>query len=359
MEQSYLLDELVAALRLIPRAVVQLRATEIAFSFASRIDALIDFEIDSKRLLLVVETKNSAFPRDVRQMVWQLREYTNPISNKSGPRPVPLLVAPQISPGAREILREEGVGYFDASGSLYVPAPDLFIYIEKPAPKSVKRSVGSLFTGRRALVLYAAWECGEHWFGVHEIADRARVSAATVSETMIAMERHEWAVSRGAGPAKERRLTNRRALLDAWTESQLQKRPAPMDRYYVAEPRIDELMHRLDRICARNDVEYAITGEAAAQIHAPFLSNVSHVRCRMLFSSMIPEVIRQLGAMPVSEGWNLGIMQSHVVGELSFRAHVNEIWVADPLQVYLDLLQSGGRSREFAEHLRRERLAVL
>ena len=43
-------------------------------------------------------------------------------------------------------------------------------------------------------------------------------------------------------------------------------------------------------------------------------------------------------------------------GELLFRERVGEVWLASPVQVYLDLVRGEGRSKELAEHLRRERI---
>jgi hypothetical protein len=71
------------------------------------------------------------------------------------------------------------------------------------------------------------------WFGVHEIAERAGVSPATASETLIAVERREWVEVRGAGPSKERRLNNPRALLDAWSNYQGSVKPKAVRHYYV------------------------------------------------------------------------------------------------------------------------------
>src|SRR5690606_17668143 len=137
----------------------------------------------------------------------------------------PLLMAETISPGARKLLRDERIGYFDGSGSLFLAADGLYVRIDKPGSKRQAGSLNNLFAGNRALALHAVWVLGHDWFGVHAIAERAAVSPATTSEALIALERREWVERRGAGPSKERRLTNRRALLDAWTEYQSTAKP--------------------------------------------------------------------------------------------------------------------------------------
>ena len=77
-----------------------------------------------------------------------------------------MLIAESLSPGAKEMLRAERIGYFDSGGSLFVPAAGAYIYIDKPAPKTLEKSVRSLFSGRRAQVLYALLVNHEAWFGV-------------------------------------------------------------------------------------------------------------------------------------------------------------------------------------------------
>ena len=42
--------------------------------------------------------------------------------------------------------------------------------------------------------------------------------------------------------------------------------------------------------------------------------------------------------------------------QVLFRESINGIWLASPVQVYLDLMGSEGRAREMAKHLRQERI---
>ncbi|MEX3960053.1 hypothetical protein [Trinickia sp. EG282A] len=39
-----------------------------------------------------------------------------------------------------------------------------------------------------------------------------------------------------------------------------------------------------------------------------------------------------------------------------FRQQDDGVWLASPVQVYLDLLRAEGRAKEMAEHLRKERI---
>ena len=91
-------------------------------------------------------------------------------------------------------------------------------------------------------------------------------------------------------------------------------------------------------------------------VYAPFLSNVSQVRCRLLAGPDAGEVIGALDARLIDQGANLAVIEVNSTGELLFRQRMNGTWLASPVQVYLDLMRSQGRAREMAQHLRQTRI---
>jgi hypothetical protein len=315
-------------------------------------DAKIDLSIAGKPLVLLVEVKKTAYPRDVRQMLWQLKaphQYQDPGVQH-------LLAAESLSLGAKELLRAEGIGYYDSGGSLFLPAPGAYVYIDKPPPKAVARSVRSLFSGRRAQVLHSLLVHHQDWFGVTEVAERAQVAPSTASDVLGELERFDWLESRGQGPSKERRLREPGALLDAWVK-QLPTLHAPaLRRYFVPNLKSDALIERLAQVLEAHRVSYAVSYEAAAQRYAPFLSGISQVRTRLPPGADTDAAIAALDARVVNEGANLAVIETKLAGELLFRQQLSGVWLASPVQVYLDLLRSEGRAKEMAEHLRRERI---
>jgi hypothetical protein len=52
----------------------------------------------------------------------------------------------------------------------------------------------------------------------------------------------------------------------------------------------------------------------------------------------------------------LGIIEAKSQGDFLFRERERNVWLASPILAYLDLLQSDGRAKEMAEHLRLERI---
>ncbi len=347
-----LIAQFLESLRELPDVHAALIQSEPAVQTAGRIDAKIDLHVAGKSIVLLVEARKSVYPRDVRQVLWQLKS----LQHGQYADVQHLLIAESLSPGAKELLRAEHVGYYDSGGSLFLPTAGAYVYIDKPAPKSLEKSVRSIFSGRRAQVLYALLINHEEWFGVTEVAGRAQVAPSTASNVLSELERFDWLVSRGQGPSKKRHLREPSALLDAWAKQLATQRAPVLRRYFVPGLKSDALTERLGQTFDAHQVAYAVSYEAAAQRYAPFLSGISQVRVRLLPGTSAETAMAELGARVVNEGTNLAIIETKSAGELLFRQNVGGVWLASPAQVYLDLLRGEGRAKELAEHLRKERI---
>ena len=355
--EGQLLDGFLEALRELPEVHAKSSGVEQLGGPERAQDAQVDLRVGGKAVTLLIELKKVVYPRDVRQVLWQLRESAwSRRESTEGRQAAFFMVAQSISPGAKDLLRDERVGYYDSGGSLFLPAGDIYVYVDKPPPKSLSRTIRSVFSGRRAQVLHAILLRNREWFGVKDIANQARVSPATASQVLKELEKFEWVVSRGRGPRKKRRLHGPGALLDAWVNQLTVMRPLSMRRYFVPSARTERLVEKFAEVCAENEAEYAITHEAAGQWYAPFLSTVSQVRCRLLNGPPAGRVLGALDARVVDQGANLAVIEVDSPGELLFRESVNGIWLACAVQVYLDLMRSEGRAREMAKHLRHERI---
>lgn len=347
-----LIERFLDALRELPEVHADMDVLEPTLSPHHKVDAEIHLSIAGKPVVLLVEAKKTAYPRDARQVLWQFKALS-----QEYPRDVqPLLVAESLSPGAKELLKSERVGYYDCGGSLFLPAPGAYVYIDKPPPKTLEKSVRSLFSGRRAHVLHALLIHHQDWFGVTEVADRAQVAPSTASDVLGELERFDWLESRGQGPSKERHLREPGKLLDAWTEQLAGLTTPATRRYYVPGLKSDALLQRLGKVLDAHQVAYAVSYEAAAQRYAPFLSGISQVRTRLLPGAEAGAALTELDARVVTEGANLSVIETKSAGDLLFRQQIDGVWLASPVQTYLDLLRGEGRAKEMAEHLRRERI---
>jgi hypothetical protein len=123
----------------------------------------------------------------------------------------------------------------------------------------------TLFSGARARVLLTLLVRHEHWFGIKELSETAKVSTGTASEVLKALENLDWVKSGGAGPNKLRNLDRPSALLDAWRDHVSATRQTKLQRYYI--PYLDKfgLADHIAKHLEAHLVLYAITGEAGAQ----------------------------------------------------------------------------------------------
>ena len=351
-----LINHFIDALRELPEVEADLGHLDPASQQGGGYDAQVDLHVAGKPFFLRVETKKTVFPRDVRQLIWKFRQGDLGLHNECGQEPLSVLVAESISPGAKELLRSERVGYYDSGGSLYLPAKGAYLFIDKPPAKTLAKSVRALFSGRRAQVLHALLVRQQDWFGVTDLAHQAMVSPATASQVLTELDRFDWLVARGRGPNKERHLREPAILLDAWAKQLTVTRQAPSRRYYVPAMKADMLVKRIGEAFDAHNVQYAISHEAAAQIYAPYLSSFSQVRLRVVINENSDAAIRELGARVVREGSNLTIIEAESSGEILFRERVGDLLLASPIQIYLDLLRGEGRSKEMAEYFRKEKI---
>lgn len=194
------------------------------------------------------------------------------------------------------------------------------------------------------------------WLGVNDLAKEAFVSSATASQTLTELEKFEWLSSRGNGPHKERMLIEPRGLLDAWVKHSRNSPKPSVRRFYVPSLKPEEILTQIDHLCSARGAAYAVTQEWAAQLYSPYLSSISQVRFRLPSDQPASEIAGELNARGVQEGSNLGIIESKSYGDFLFRERKRDVWLASPFLVYLDLLQSDGRAKEMAEHLREERI---
>jgi DNA-binding transcriptional regulator YhcF (GntR family) len=341
----------------LPDAHAELNHIESQTIERHRLDAIIEAEIAGQRLILLVEAKQNAFPRDVREAVWQLRNHQ--VHFRPTDREVlPFVVSNAVSNGARDLLKSEGVGYADRGGSLFIPASGAFVLIDRPPPSNARKVFEGIFQGTKARVLETVFAERDNWLSVKDVADEADVSPATASATLSEMERREWMGVRGSGPAKVRRLSDPTRMIDSWAQYIEHQKPPSAERFYSPLLGSHELMESIDHACRERGIPYAITGEAAAQAYAPFMTSISQVRCRMVPSSDQRAVLAAIDAKPVEEGWNLAIVPVRQEAEARAAMRIGGIGYSSPLRVYLDLLQLPGRAKDLARHLRAERLGA-
>src|ERR1700690_268550 len=115
------------------------------------IDFIVNASVNGNPSRLLVQAKGALFPRDVRAAFWNMKSASSRPSKGDDSVPsIPMIAAGTISDGAKDLLQAERIGYVDRAGSLFLPNDDLYILIDRPAPKEARKMDRPLFSGNRS-----------------------------------------------------------------------------------------------------------------------------------------------------------------------------------------------------------------
>jgi hypothetical protein len=272
---------------------------------------------------------------------------------------VGMVIARTIPRRERDLLEEAGLSWCDGRGAIHVEWPGVMVHIEGAAHPRVAGRVAERLgpVGIRAVqVLLEAWE--KEWT-VTRLAREAAVSVGQAHTVFKALEAERLVTTSGKGPQQRRHLTDRPAALD-WLAGldRARRRPESAATYlYARTP--DELLRRFADRASEAGLPYAVTAAAGSQLlGAPVLTQLPVVQVRVGALPAGPALERlgleRLDADEAGRGANLELWTD--TGELgTFGATtVNEIRVAPPVRVWLDLARQRGRGADAAQLFREQ-----
>ncbi len=327
----------------------------------SRLDAILKLHIPDQTdpVELAVEAEAAVYPRDARRLIDYLTAFNNQRKQSEAAPTVPVVVALHLSEGARNLLREAGVNYFDASsGTLFYRYGTWLIDRERPATRTIVRRIGSVFNGAREQVVHALlnhWlkEDESDWIAGNELAVRAETSPFTVSKTLQELEKNDWIETTGSGPSQRRRVKNASALLDAWADEWTRRtRLEPRTRWYTYAGGRGGIVDRVLEKLASYD-GWAVTGAAAANARVPHLTTIDRVLVIVPVGSA--EVwAGEMNFEPTEKGSNITFIERSGASLLFLDEHPERPGsrFASAFVQYLDLLDGVGRNKELAREYR-------
>ncbi|NIE71796.1 type IV toxin-antitoxin system AbiEi family antitoxin [Pantoea sp. Acro-807] len=322
------------------------------------LDGKIVIKTPGKTLQVFVDVKKKVYPRDLRNAVYQLRRGIDETSDCH--EAIGLLAAGELSPGAKQELRNQNIASFELGGSLYLKHEGWLINIEKPSHRTKKNTHGiELFTEARESVIHALLMNSHKWLTGAELAEKAETSPYTCSLVLQELTLREWVESTGRGPGKRRMLTHPDKLLDAWSE-QWQGRKEKRSKWYTFVETPEHLLAHLAEEIDRQKVDYpwAFTGAAAANVYAPLLTSTEGAEI-IVPRGYADKMADRLGLKPVSKGANVTLIEREPASLLyRYMRSDQPAFFASPYILYLDLLDGRGRNKELAQHIR-ERLESL
>lgn len=280
-----------------------------------------------------------------------LRQLTAGGPRRAGAYPV--LASSFLSPRARELCREEGVGYLDLAGNCYLQFTDFHLQkIVDRNPFPARGRPASLFSPVSSRLLRVLLEEPARAWRLVELAATARVSLGQASNVCRRLAEEAYA----ARVERRFRLTQPGPLLDAWRQAYTIRRHLAA-YYYSFERDPDQLARRVAAVAAERGWRYAVTSFAAARLVAPFVHGVGTVQWYLGEDAAAAQWAEALDLRPVEAGPNAVLLIPQDAGVLHRTQTVDGITLVGTVQLYLDLASEPGRGLEQADFLRRQKLS--
>lgn len=253
-----------------------------------------------------------------------------------------LVTAQFLSPRTRQLLREAGASYADASGNMrvVVDRPGIFVEAEgaQKDPEREPRSLASLKGPAAARVVRALCDVRPP-YGVRWLAEIAKTSPASASRVVGLLER-EALIKRG--PREEIGEVDWAGLLQRWVQDYQFLSSNDVETFL--EPRgLAALLQNLRTLKTRA----VVTGSLAATRRAP----VASPRLAAIYVDDTESAVQALALRPAETGGN--VMLARPLDPVAFARS----WVEDGVsyaavsQVAADLLTSPGRGPSECDEL--------
>ncbi|MGE0454020.1 MAG: hypothetical protein AB7O37_18135 [Vicinamibacteria bacterium] len=247
-----------------------------------------------------------------------------------------------LGPRTRQLLREAGVSYGDATGNLRVALDRPAVFLEATGaasdPRARRRPLRSLKGPAASRAVRALCDFREP-YGVRELASRSGTSLGTLARVVDLLDREAVLVRDAAGRIVEVLVPE---LIRRWAEDyELTKTNRVR---YCLEPRgLEALTDRLRKAGS----DYCLSASLAAARRAP----VAAPRLGVVYVEDADEAMQSLGLRAVDAGANvlLAMPYDPVVFERTWEA--DGLRFAALSQVAVDLLTSPGRGPAEADAL--------
>ncbi|SCW43540.1 Transcriptional regulator, AbiEi antitoxin, Type IV TA system [Pseudomonas sp. NFACC08-1] len=310
-------------------------------------DFIVEIATSGKSRSLVCEVKASGQPRFVNAAILQLRDYVTAWDIDV----TAIVIAPYLSPAARQACREKGVGYLDLEGNAWISFDGVFIDRQvADKPPAEHRELKSLFKPKSAQILRAMLREPAHAWRVIELSEAASTSLGQVSNVRTALLDREW----GQVTSNGFFLCDPQALLDAWVEAY--EPPSGERKKFYTTLHGSALENAARSVIGEQSCGRTLFSSfSAAQWLAPYARVGTHYF--YADSEGLDKLIEALQLVPAAKGENVVITVPRDEGLLLDTVEAAPgVLCTSPVQTYLDLTVAGERAKEAAEYLRQEKL---
>jgi hypothetical protein len=299
-------------------------------------DIVATVRVEKERQRLAIEVKGNGQPRVARTAAYRLARV-----QESAPDVYGVFAAPYISVRSAEICVQEKIGYLDLAGNCRLAFGK--VYIEQqgnPNPFAERRDLRSLYSPKAIRVLRVLLDDPKKPWKVLSLAEAADVSLGQVSNVKSLLQDREWLGSSKAGFL----LKNPGDLLAEWSQNSKFRKNA-FKNYYTLKS-IPEIEDDLATACDAEGIRYALTGFSGAARYAP---SVRYQRAMAYVSRDIDRIAKILSLKEVTSGANISLLIPYDEGIFYGGRTIDGLYIASPVQVYIDLLEAKGRGEEAAQ----------
>ena len=314
------------------------------------VDILARLNVHDRPHMLVCEVKSNGHPRNVREALFQLRNYVAHLGSENA---VPMFIAPYLSPEAQALCKENNVAFLDLVGNARLAFDNVFIERRvSDRPPADRRELKSLFKPKSAQVLRVLLRDPKRAWRVTELAEIAGISLGHVSNVRTGLLDREWAQVSNGGLF----LSEPDALLNAWRNEYEVPEGNRLAFYTILHGSAFEQAAR-DVLGVPSEKGKAVFASfSAANWLAPF--GRTGMQYFYADDAGLERLKEHLKLSLSSKGENVVVTVPKDFG--LFRDTIEPAHGAvctSAVQTYLDLWVSGERGQEAAEHLREEKLS--
>ena len=314
------------------------------------VDLIATVRTPLKQVRLAVEVKSDIERlSSVRDAAYQVKKFSN------GANTIPIVAGSYIGERARQLLKDEGVGYIDLAGNFFI-AYDNF-YAEKIVDKNpftTKPPLKNIFAPTSSRITRAMLIEPKRTWTVSELYHAADVSLGQTHKVLEAMRDVELANKNDEGKWE---ISNPKVLLEAWKKVY----PTYQNKLYrmYSFERDTKLPEMIVKVSKEANLLYALGFFSGADLVAPFIRGLSKVQMYTT-EGAIETWKNKLDLKEVDNGGNIELYVPYDAGVFyktqQYERTDGVVNIVSNVQLYMDLFNDPARGEEAAEHLRMTRL---
>ena len=292
--------------------------------------------------IFVVEWKRSGVLGQIALAVNQLVR----VAQEGDSRVIPLLAVPYMGVKGRYYCEQAGVSWLDLSGNSGITAKGLHVREQGFRNRYHRREpLGNPFGSKGSRI--ARWLLAHPGgiFRQQELATAVELSEGYVSRVIGKLFENQLVTRESKGI----RVLDHNLMLDSWDDSYRFNSHALIPGHIPTRSGV-ELVQRLAGALNGSDIQYAMTGLAAAWLYTRY----AEFRLLTVYLSEFPsaELINRLEFREEPRGANVWLVVPNDEGVFQVNQTIGAVRCVHPVQAYLDLQEHPERSREAADELR-------